>query len=208
MERDSNGGAAGEPVAPPHETDGAEGGAQDDIQPLQTQVQELTERTDRLLANWQRAQADLANYRRQVEREREELVNAANAALARDLLLVLDDLERAMTSVAEQLRGFTWVDGIWLIEKKLQAIMGAHGLEEIKAEGEPFDPHVHQSVAEAEGQAGKVVAVVQRGYTLRGRLIRPALVTVGRQGNEEPSNQETAPDQPEEAQEKPPQEEG
>ena len=145
----------------------------------QAQIDALAERAERLLTNWQRAQADLSNYRSQVERERSELAIVARATLAADLLAVLDDLERALYVVSPELRGLTWVDGIWLILRKLEAILKAHGLEEIPAQDQPFDPLLHQAIAQVEGEEGKVVSVVQKGYTLQKRLIRPAMVTVG-----------------------------
>ena len=145
----------------------------------QAQIDALTERADRLLANWQRAQADLSNYRSQVERERSEVAIVARATLAADLLAVLDDLERALYVVPPELRALTWMDGIWLIFKKFEVILMTHGLEEVPAQDQPFDPLVHQAIAQVEGEEGKVVTVVQKGYTLQKRLIRPAMVTVG-----------------------------
>ena len=160
---------------------GSEQGAPESSGPEspQAQIDALTERAERLLANWQRAQADLSNYRTQVERERSEAAVAARATLAADLLAVLDDLERAMYVVSPELRTLTWVDGIWLILRKFEAILKAHGLEEVDAQDQPFDPLVHQAIAQVEGAEGKVVSVVQKGYTLQKRLIRPAMVTVG-----------------------------
>ena len=114
-----------------------------------------------------------------MERERSDLAIAARASLAADLLGVLDDLERAMYVVSPELRALTWVDGIWLILRKFEAILRAHGLEEVTAQDQPFDPLVHQAIAQVEGEEGMVVSVVQKGYTLQKRLIRPAMVTVG-----------------------------
>ena len=156
----------------------------------QAQIDALTERAERLLSNWQRAQADLSNYRSQVERERSEVAIVARATLAADLLAVLDDLERALYVVSPELRALTWVDGIWLILRKFEAILKAHGLEEVDAQGRPFDPLVHQAVAQVAGEDGVVVAVVQKGYTLQKRLIRPAMVTVG--GAPPPAGDEAA----------------
>ena len=173
QERPSTSDGAEDPVPP------GSGSEQDAAESSQAQIDALTERAERLLANWQRAQADLSNYRSQVERERSELAIVARASLAADLLAVLDDLERAMYVVSPELRSLTWVDGIWLILRKLEAILKAHGLEEVVAQDQPFDPLVHQAIAQVEGQEGVVVSVVQKGYTLQKRLIRPAMVTVG-----------------------------
>ena len=173
QERPSTPDGADDPSPP------ASAAEQDAPESPQAQIDALTERAERLLANWQRAQADLSNYRSQVERERSEVASVARATLAADLLAVLDDLERAMYVVPPELRSLTWVDGIWLILRKFEAILRAHGLEEVDAQGQPFDPLVHQAIAQVEGEEGVVVSVVQKGYTLQNRLIRPAMVTVG-----------------------------
>ena len=175
QERPSTSDGADEP-APPTPGPDAE---HDAAESPQAQIDALTARAERLLANWQRAQADLSNYRSQVERERAEVAIAARASLAADLLAVLDDLERAMSAVSPELRSLTWVDGIQLILRKFEAILKAHGLEEVAAQGRPFDPLVHQAIAQVEGEEGAVVSVVQKGYTMQKRLIRPAMVTVG-----------------------------
>ena len=141
--------------------------------------EELAQRAERLLANWQRAQADLANYRNQVERERGELSSLVRAAVFSDLLPIMDDLERALGNIAPEVQALTWVDGIGLIFRKFQAILGAHGLAEVEADGKDFDPLIHEAIAQVSGEPGKVVSVVQKGYLLQKRLIRPALVTVG-----------------------------
>lgn len=192
MQQDqSEQGATGEPVAP-GDAASEEGGEALDEDGLRTQVRELTERTERLLGQWQRAQADLTNYRRQVEREREEMTALGNAALMADILPIMDDMERSLGSVASQLRSYTWVEGIWLILKKLEAVLTAYGLEGIEAKGQAMDPRIHQAVAEVDGEAGQVVDVVQRGFKLRERLLRPVLVTVGRG----PGDAEAQPEAP------------
>ena len=190
MQRDqSEQGATEEPVAP-RDAVSEEGG------------EELTERVERLLGNWQRAQADLTNYRRQVEREREEMTALSNAALMADILPIMDDLERSLGSVASQLRSYTWVEGIWLVLKKLEAVLTVYGLEGIEAKGQTLDPRIHQAVAEVDGEVGEVVDVVQRGFKLRERLLRPVLVTVGRgpgDAEAQPEAPSPEPDDPKQA---------
>lgn len=158
--------------------DASEGG--DRAGQMEQELQQERARGERLLANWQRAQADLANLRKQFEREREELVKLANGMLMADVLPVVDDLERALENVTPKLRGFTWIDGVWFIYQKLLAVLQAHGLSPVKAMQEPFDPQHHQAVGEGEGPEGVVVEEVQRGYKLHDRALRPALVKVGR----------------------------
>jgi molecular chaperone GrpE len=103
-------------------------------------------------------------------------------------------MERALQSVDIRLAGLTWVDGIRLIYRKFQAVMEAAGVSEIKAEGETFDPNVHEAIMYGEGEEGKVVAEIQRGYRLGDRVIRPAMVVVGKKAEQkEPSPEADSP---------------
>ncbi len=156
----------------------------EDVPSLKKALEEERAKAEDYLANWQRAQADFINYKRRVEQEREEMVKFANSTLILNLLPVLDDLERALESVSEKLAGLTWVDGIRLIQRKLQAILEVHGVSEIKALGEPFAPSLHEAVLYGEGEEGKVIEELQKGYKLHERVLRPALVKVGK-GKEE-----------------------
>lgn len=132
------------------------------------------------LANWQRTQADFVNFKRRTEQERGEVVKLANATLVLNLLPIVDDLERALENVSEKLAGMTWVEGIELIYRKFMAILEASGLSEIKAVGEIFDPNLHEAVLEVEGEEGKVIEAIQKGYKLHDRVLRPTMVKVGR----------------------------
>jgi molecular chaperone GrpE len=149
-------------------------------------LQQEKEEAQRFLANWQRAEADFVNYKRRVEQERGEAMRIANAALIINILPVLDDLERALTSLDIRLVGLTWFDGIRLIYRKLQLVLENAGVSQIEAEGQPFDPRFHEAVMYGEGEEGKVVAEVQRGYKLNDRVLRPAMVVVGKGKEQKP----------------------
>ena len=157
----------------------------EDIETLKQALAEEKERAEANLANWQRAQADFINYKRRSEQEKEEIGNFANAILMLNLLPVLDDLERAFSSVAPHLAELTWVDGIRLIERKLRASLEAQGLSEIKALGEPFDPTLHEAAMHGKGKDGIVIEELQKGYKLHDRVTRPAMVVVGNGEEEE-----------------------
>ena len=144
------------------------------------------EMADKYLANWQRAQADFANYKKRMEQERAESAKFVNALLMTSLLAVVDDLERALDSIEPKLAGFTWVDGINLIYRKLMTTMESQGLSKIEAQGQDFDPNFHQAVLYEEGEEGKVIEELQKGYMLYDRLLRPVMVKVGK-GKEEES---------------------
>lgn len=160
----------------------------DDAEALKQALAEQKQKADVYLANWQRAGADLANYKRQVEQEKQSQAAFANAMLISSVLPILDDMERAFETLDPKLAGLTWVDGMRLISRKLQAILEAQGLQRITTVGLDFDPKLHEAVMEVEGEQGKVVSELQKGYKLHDRVLRPAIVTVGRGGSERASH--------------------
>jgi len=163
--------------------------AEEDAEALKKALTEEKEKAEGYLANWQRAQADFINYKRRSEQEQKEIIKFANASLMFNLLPILDDLERAFTSIPPHLAKLTWVDGIRLIERKLQASLEVQGLSPIKALGEPFDPKFHEAAMHSKGKEGIVIEELQKGYKLHDRVIRPAMVVVGN-GEEETKEEE------------------
>ena len=137
------------------------------------------EKAEGYYKNWQRAAADFVNYKQRVERERSETARLASAALVINLLPIFDDLDRAVGSVDAQLAGLNWVQGVIAIQRKFANLMEAMSVSEVKAEGEAFDPARHEAVGKAAGEEGKVLHVVQKGYQLGDKVIRPAMVIVG-----------------------------
>lgn len=138
------------------------------------------EKAEQYLASWQRTQADFINYRRRTEQEKEELANFSQADLMKGLFPILDDLGRALNSAPAGTKTQAWAEGVKLIERKLMAFLESQGLTPIKSLAEPFDPNFHEAVLYVEGEEGKVVEEVQKGYMLRGRVLRPAMVKVGK----------------------------
>ncbi|MGD0766242.1 MAG: nucleotide exchange factor GrpE [Dehalococcoidia bacterium] len=175
---DKRSSAGGKHRDQPHETPSAAQAG--DIEALKAQLEEETKKAETYLANWQRAAADFQNYKRRTEKERQEVALLANAAFIINILPVLDDLERAIMSVDVHLSGLTWIDGIRLVYRKFQAVLEACGVKEIKAEGQDFDPRYHEATMYGDGEEGKVVSEVQRGYMLGERVLRPSMVVVGR----------------------------
>ncbi len=148
---------------------------------LEAQLAEARAQANDYLDQLRRVAADFSNYRKRVEREREEMSRFSNVLLLGKLLPILDDFDRAMATLPADLRRFTWVEGISLIERKLWLTMEGEGLKPIEAAGQPFDPARHEAVIREETTAhpdGQVVAELQRGYELHGRVLRPALVKV------------------------------
>ena len=151
----------------------------EDVEALKQALAEEKEKTEKYLTNWQRSQADFSNYKRRIEQERGEIVEFANSTLILNLLPILDDLERAFTSLPEQFTKLSWIDGIKLSYNKLKATLEVQGLSEIKAKGEKFDPHLHEAVMRQEGEEGMVIEEIQKGYKLKDKVIRPSMVIVG-----------------------------
>ena len=143
------------------------------------------EDAQKYLANWQRAEADFSYYKRRTEQERDELRRFGNVSLIINLLPVIDDFEPAFSSLDSNLAGLSWFDGIILIYQKLQQLLENAGVKPIEADGQEFDPRLHEAVAHVDGDEGKVVSVVQRGYKMHDRVLRPAMVVVGKGTAEE-----------------------
>jgi molecular chaperone GrpE len=135
---------------------------------------------DEYLADLQRVAADFDNYRKRVAREQEAFAARATASLVERLLPVVDDLERALDA-AEHHEEAKVIEGVRLTRDALLAALQGEGLEEIDADG-AFDPHVHEALLSqpsAEGvEPGSILQVVQRGYRLGDRVLRPARVVV------------------------------
>jgi len=172
----TNGHAVPESEAP--ESEGSAGSIAED-----PKVAELTNDLKRLAA-------DFSNYRKRNEAERTDFAKFAKADLIAKLLDVLDGYDRALATVPDDLKGQPWVEGMWLVERKLRAILEGEGLEAVDSLGTPFDPYLHQAVTyvPSEKPEGTVIEEHQKAYRLHDRVIRPALVTVS-SGSEEKEKQ-------------------
>ena len=139
-------------------------------------------RVSELTNDLKRMAADFANYRKRNEAERADFAKFAKADLIARLLDVLDGYDRALATVPEELKTQPWVEGMWLVERKLRQILEAEGLEPIDSVGKPFDPYQHQAIAQIESEKpeGTVIDEHQKAYRLHDRVIRPALVTVAK----------------------------
>lgn len=180
---DENNGAAGA-QADAAAQGGAETGANGDIDQRLRQIEaELTETKDRLL----RALAETENVRRRAERERTDAAKYGASGFAKDLLNVADNLRRALESVGDKEPADefarTLLQGVAATERELLAAFERHNIRRIDPVGERFDHNLHQAMFEVEntGQpAGTVVQVLQPGYVMHDRLLRPALVGVAK----------------------------
>lgn len=129
-------------------------------------------------AKYLRLMADFQNYKKRVEKEKTDLYSYANEKLVTELLAVLDNFERAL---AHEDSGDGFKEGMEMIFKQLMDVLEKSGLAEIAALGEDFDPNFHNAVMTEETEeyeSGKVSGVLQKGYTLNGKVIRPSMVKV------------------------------
>jgi molecular chaperone GrpE len=143
------------------------------------QLASVAAERDEYLALAQRVQADFDNYRKRALRDQERLVAHAHERLVRELLPTLDDLERTLEA-AERHEEAKLVDGVELVQKSLLAALAKEGLTEIDTSGQ-FDPHVHEALLTQpaeDAEPGSVLDVVQRGYRLGDKVVRPARVIV------------------------------
>ena len=150
---------------------------------LTQELEEAQGKAKEFFEGWQRERADFANYKRRIDREQQNLTQNIKGEIIKRYLTVLDDLERAMKSRPTEGPAGTWADGIELIMKKLQGILEAEGVRRIPAETEAFNPTRHEAISYEESpdhKGGEIIEVVQQGYTLGDRVLRPALVRVAR----------------------------
>ncbi|MGD9934245.1 MAG: nucleotide exchange factor GrpE [Dehalococcoidia bacterium] len=140
------------------------------------------EQADQYYKNWQRSAADFVNFKRRVEQERGEQARFANAATVINILPVYDDLQRAIETMDAHLAGLNWAQGIVAIQRKFQGVIESLGVAEIPAAGEAFDPALHEAIARQPGEDGRILHVVQKGYRLGDKVVRPAMVIVGEGG--------------------------
>ena len=141
-------------------------------------VAALEAERDEYLNDLKRVAAEFENYRKRVSRDQESLVARAHERLVKELLPVLDDLERALAA-AEEHEEAKLEEGVRLVHRELKAALDREGLAEIETDG-VFDPHVHEALLSqpSEAEEGSVLEVLQKGYKLGDRVLRPARVVV------------------------------
>lgn len=153
------------------------------IDQLRAELESAQQEAAESKAQWQRSAADFANYRRRTEQEREAMTSLANEVLLAKLLAIVDDFDRAIANMPAELQDVSWVGGIVAIDRKLRQLLDSEGLTPIEALGKQFDPHEHEAIAQEDRPGvpeGTVIAELQKGYRIRDRVLRPAMVAVAR----------------------------
>ncbi len=131
----------------------------------------------------QRVQADFINYKHRMEEGRKEIEKFAKSELLLKVLSIVDDFQRALSHLPQEDMPPQWLEGIQLIQRKLQSFLGTEGVKKIEALGFDFNPEEHEAVFYEEtsnNEEGKVISVVRDGYKLHDRVLRPAQVSVGK----------------------------
>ncbi len=151
--------------------------------PSAVELARATAERDQYLDHLQRLKAEFENYRKRVQRDNEALVLRAGEGVIESLLPVLDNMARTLEA-AEQHEEGQLIKGVEIVSGQLRSVLEGHGLDEVPAApGLPFDPNVHEAVVAQESDEyseGAIVAVLEAGYLLHGRLLRPARVIVAR----------------------------
>ena len=153
-----------------------------DIEALKAELETTKAKSDEYLAGLQRERAEFTNFRRRTTEEREQMLGLAGEDLIRKVLAIADDFDLAIDNRPAELAENSWVEGVAAIDRKLRALLESEGVNPVEAEpGTAFDPRQHEAIVNVPGTGrpeGAIVDVIRRGYRLRDRVLRPALVAV------------------------------
>jgi len=150
---------------------------------VRQQLEEARAASESHLDQWRRTAAEFANYKKRVERDNAEFLKSATAGFIKRLLPIVDDMERGFENLPEHLRGDGWVNGVDLVRQKLTALLASEGIEVIERGAGSFDPALHEAVTyepSEELEDGEIIDVIQKGYRLGERVLRPAQVRVAK----------------------------
>jgi molecular chaperone GrpE len=154
-----------------------------EVQALRDELQQTQAKASEYLDGWQRARAEFANYKKRIERDQAQVHQNAAGNIIKRYLDILDDLDRAMKNPPQSGDGAAWANGIELIYRKFQSVLESEGVKTMEAEGQPFDPNLHEAISQDESpehESGTVIDVIQQGYLLGDRVLRPARVRIAK----------------------------
>ena len=153
-----------------------------EIETLKTELEATRAKAEEYLSGLQRERAEFSNFRRRTAEEREHMLGLAGEDLIRKVLAIADDFDLAIDNRPAEIAGDGWVEGVAAIDRKLRTLLESEGVHAVPAVvGTPFDPRLHEAIVNVPGTGraeGEIVDVIRRGYLLRDRVIRPALVAV------------------------------
>ncbi len=172
-EKEENTGAEGENVSIPLK----------DYAAQLEELDDMRQKVDEFSDGWQRERAEFANYRKRVDRDREMERQNSKIDIIKKYLAVHDDFERALKTIPPESAQAAWLEGLKLIDQKLKNLLEGEGIAPIPVEIMAFDPVLHEAISHEENpdfESGQIIEVVQKGYTIGDRVIRPALVRVAK----------------------------
>ena len=151
------------------------------LEKLQKQIEEIKKEKEEFLAGWQRARADLANYKKEEKERMQGLMEYVKQEFLFSFLSMVDNLERAEGELKEEEKNSKTVQGFLQIGKQLREFLKSHGIKEIEAQGKDFNPELHEAIATTKGgKPGKVVEVLEKGYMIQDKLLRAVKVKVAK----------------------------
>lgn len=151
-----------------------------ELEDLRGQITELANQSAENLDGWQRTQAEFANYKKRVARDQSMMQEDSRGKVIKRYLEVLDDLERALKNAPAEGEGAEWAQGVELVYRKMLSYLDADGVRPMEM-GAEFDPNLHEAIAQEESEdheSGAIIEVLQTGYTIGERVLRPAVVKV------------------------------
>jgi molecular chaperone GrpE len=154
---------------------------EDPVEVLQAALGDITTKAEEYLDGWQRARAEFANYKKRVLRENIDIRQMARGEVIKLYLDIADDLGRALQEKPETGEEGSWADGIEIIFQKLRTRLEAEGITPMNPLGEEFDPNIHEALMKEESEeyeSGQIIEVMQEGYWIGEKVLRPALVRV------------------------------
>jgi molecular chaperone GrpE len=154
---------------------------EEQVEYLQSSLDEVTAKSEEYLDGWQRSRAEFSNYKKRILKENTEIRHVARGEVIKLYLEVLDDLDRALLERPDNGEDESWADGIEIIVQKLRSRLEAEGVKPMNPLGEDFDPNLHEALMKEDSdeyESGKVIEVMQKGYWIGDKVLRPAQVRV------------------------------
>lgn len=152
-----------------------------ELEALEAEIELLNQQSQEYLDGWQRERAEFANYKKRIEKDNQQLRSNISGNIIRKYLEIIDDLERALQNKPQEGEGASWAEGIELVYRKFLSALEAEGVMPMKAEGEYFDPNLHEAISQEpndEYESGQVIEVLRNGYLIGERVLRPASVRI------------------------------
>lgn len=155
--------------------------SKDNLEKIKKELKECRKLEEEYLAGWQRTKADFLNYQKEEGKRVETVLSFIKTEWILKMLDIHDNLERASKHVPQKIEDISWVKGVLQIESQFHSFFKENGVERIDPEGKQFDPNFHEAIEQIEAkgkESGIIVAVLEKGYLLEGKVIRPAKVKI------------------------------